>query len=218
MWSCYVVHTCIHDHKQTLQQHHFSSWPGTPLFHFWMAFFLSHENLSRQGHNFKKKHCFFVLWLCHVKYTESALSLSLHSTSSSLSARPHTHLITTPWHGHNFKKKHFLSQTCLPQNTSVSTPNSLCPCFKFLARFFAEAPPISQNKTVSKVNFSVIHLVRIVCELTLSIIQTHYTQMTSFCLHLQKSFSKNNAPCVLLLLMPMRPFLNGSCLVRSLFP
>ena len=33
----------------------------------------------------------------------------------------------------------------------------------------------------------------------------------------QNTFSKNNAPCVLLSLMPMRPFLNGCCLVRVCF-
>ena len=38
-------------------------------------------------------------------------------------------------------------------------------------------------------NFSIIHLVGTVCELTFSIIQTHYTWTTLFCLHLQKSLS-----------------------------
>ena len=61
--------------------------------------------------------------------------------------------------------------------------------FRFLTRFFADAPPISQNEAVSKVNFSIIHLVRTVCELTFSIIQTHNTRTTLFCLHLRKSFS-----------------------------
>ena len=85
------------------------------------------------------------------------------------------------------------------------------------------APPINQYKTMSKVNFSIIYLVRTVCELTSSIIQKHYTQTTSFCLHLQKSFStehskttsKYNTPCVLLSLT--HPFLNGCCLVRVCF-
>ena len=97
----------------------------------------------------------------------------------------------------------------------------------FLPDFFADAPPISQNKTVSKVNFSIIHLVRTVCELTSSIIQTHYTRTTLFCLHLRKlfsiedrrtnTFSYSNVPCVLLSLMPMRRFLNSCCLVRVCF-
>ena len=60
---------------------------------------------------------------------------------------------------------------------------------RFFTRFFADAPPISQNKTVSKVNFSINHLVRTVCELTSSIIQTHYTQTTLFYLHVRKLFS-----------------------------
>ena len=34
---------------------------------------------------------------------------------------------------------------------------------------------------------------------------------------LRNTFSKNNAPCVLLSLMPMRPFLNGCCLVGVCF-
>ena len=69
--------------------------------------------------------------------------------------------------------------------------------FRFLTRsfffffffFFADAPPISQNEAVSKVNFSITHLVRTVCELKFSNIQMHYTRTTLFCLHLRKSFS-----------------------------
>ena len=85
--------------------------------------------------------------------------------------------------------------------------------FRFVTRvFFADAPPISQNETV--------------CELTFSIIQTNYARTTLFCSHLRRSFSikdhrthfsKNNALCVLLLLMLMRPFLNICCLVRVCF-
>ena len=93
---------------------------------------------------------------------------------------------------------------------SVSTLNSLCPYFlsvlrtayvcifclyskqptsifsDFLPDFLADSLPISQNKTKSKVNFSIIHLVRTVCQLTSSIIRTHYTRTTLFCLRLQK--------------------------------
>ena len=58
----------------------------------------------------------------------------------------------------------------------------------FWPDLFVDAPPISQNKTVSKVNFSSIHLVRTGCQLTFSIIQKNYTQTTLFCLHLRKSF------------------------------
>ena len=32
--------------------------------------------------------------------------------------------------------------------------------FRFLTGFFAVAPPISQNRTVSKVNFSIIQLLK----------------------------------------------------------
>ena len=44
----------------------------------------------------------------------------------------------------------------------------------FWPDFFVDAPQINQNKTVSKDNFSTIHLVRTVCEFKCSIIQTHY--------------------------------------------
>ena len=56
--------------------------------------------------------------------------------------------------------------------------------FRFLTGFFADAPPISQSKTVSKVNFSTIHHAETVCELTYLIIQMHYTWTTLFWLHL----------------------------------
>ena len=120
------------------------------------------------------------------------------------------------------------AQTCLPQNTSVRTLNSPCPYFQIFDQiFFADASPISQNEAVSKVNFFIIHLVRTVCELTFSIIQTPYTQTTLFCLHRsakfvldrrpQNTFSKNNAPCVFISLMQTRPFLNNCCLVGVCF-
>ena len=71
-------------------------------------------------------------------------------------------------------------------------PTAYVRSFTFLTFFFffflADVPPISQNKTVSQVNFSITHLVRTVCELTSSIIQTHYTQTTLFCLYLRKLF------------------------------
>ena len=47
----------------------------------------------------------------------------------------------------------------------------------FFPGVFADAPPITQNKTVSKVNFSIIHLVRTVCELTSSIRRTTLRQL-----------------------------------------
>ena len=57
-------------------------------------------------------------------------------------------------------------------------------------------------KTVSKVNFSIIHLVT-VSELTSLIIQTHYT-WTTLCLHLQKSLT-------------IKHFLQKQCNVRAAF-
>ena len=81
------------------------------------------------------------------------------------------------------------NQTCLPQNTSLSVlQTAYVRIFRFLTRFFADVPPISQNKTVPNVNFSIIHLAKTVCELTFSIIQSHCTRTTLFCLQLQKSF------------------------------
>ena len=52
----------------------------------------------------------------------------------------------------------------------------------------------STKAKVSNDNFSIIHLVRTVCELTslINIIQMHYTRMILFCLHLRKSFSIEN--------------------------
>ena len=81
-------------------------------------------------------------------------------------------------------------QTCLPQNISVCTPNSLCPYFRIFDRIIVLMhPPISQNEAVSMVNFSIIRLVRAVCELAFSVIQAHYARTTLLCLHLRKSFS-----------------------------
>ena len=81
--------------------------------------------------------------------------------------------------------------------TDLPTPKYFCPYSEqpmsifsdFWPAYFADAPPNSQNKAVSKVKFSNIHLVRTGCQLTFSIIQTYYNQTTLFCLHLQKSFS-----------------------------
>ena len=48
-------------------------------------------------------------------------------------------------------------------------------CFVlFFCFFFADAPPINQDKKVSKDNFSIMYLLRTVCELTFSIKQMHY--------------------------------------------
>ena len=46
--------------------------------------------------------------------------------------------------------------------------------FCLVLLYFADVSPISQDKKVSKGNFSIIYLSRTVCELTFSIKQTHY--------------------------------------------
>ena len=83
-------------------------------------------------------------------------------------------------------KQHNTNQTCLPKNTSVRTTNSLCPYFQIFDRIFLR---MHHQSVMKKVTFSIIHFVRTVCELIFSILQTHYTQMTLFCLHLRKLFS-----------------------------
>ena len=115
-------------------------------------------------------------------------------------------------------------QTCLPQKSSVSTSYSLCPYFQifdwiffFFFFFFADAPQISWKRKLSKENIFIIYLVRKVCELTFSFIQIHYKTGTLSCSdafilsisaqvvldqRMQNTFSKSNARCVLLSLMP----------------
>ena len=100
-------------------------------------------------------------------------SVHTHTITSKVSVHVYTH---TPLH-------QTLQQTCLPHNTSVSTPNSLCPYFQIFDQIFVCGCTTNQSK-----QNSVIHRVCKICELTSSI-QTHYTQTTLFCLHLQKSFS-----------------------------
>ena len=88
-----------------------------------------------------------------------------------------------------------LSQTCYPK-IHLSELQTVCVCiFRviiglfswfcflflfvclvcFVFCFFADAPPFYQDKKkVSKDNFSIIYLLRTVCELTFSIKQMHY--------------------------------------------
>ena len=112
--------------------------------------------------------------------------------------------------------------------TSVCTLNSLCPYFQFFFTRFslAGAPPISQNKNSVKGQFFYLSSCK-------NSVWTHifnYTDVLhsdNFILFTsvkvvvdwrpQNTFSKNNAPCVLLLLMLTRPFLNACCLVRVCF-
>ena len=82
-----------------------------------------------------------------------------------------------------------LSQTRLPQ-IHLSVLQTVCVrIFRFmiglfslfclvLLFFFADVPPISQDKKVSKGNFSITYLSRTVCELTFSIKQMHYKNGT----------------------------------------
>ena len=79
-----------------------------------------------------------------------------------------------------------LSQACYPK-IHLSVLQTVCVCiFRFIiglfsffflfcfASFFSDAPPFNQDKKVSKDNFSIIYLLRTVCELTFSIKQMHY--------------------------------------------
>ena len=58
--------------------------------------------------------------------------------------------------------------------------------FRFLTRLFCGCTTNQSKQSSVKGICSNIRLVRTVCELTFSIIQTHYTRTTLFCLHLQK--------------------------------
>ena len=101
-----------------------------------------------------------------------------------------------------------LWQTCLPQNTSVSTPKQTK---NVKGHFFCHS-----SRRVPE------HFQSYRCTAKLAHCNTW---MPSFCLHLLKSFrqrlqntfSKSNAPCVQLLLMPTRPFLDGCCLIGACF-
>ena len=91
--------------------------------------------------------------------------------------------------------------------------------FRFLTGFFVAVT------NQSKINFSIINLVRTECELIFNYTDALHSE-DLFCLHLQTSFlikdsttlfQKNNAPRVLLSLMPTCPFLNVCCLVGVCF-
>ena len=89
---------------------------------------------------------------------------------------------------HRMKRRSGLGRLPTPKYFCLCSQQPMSIFSDFLPDFFSEAPPISQNEAMSKVNFSIIHLVRTVCELTFTIIQTHYTQTTLICLRLRKSF------------------------------
>ena len=116
-------------------------------------------------------------------------------------------------------------QTCLFQNTSVSTPKSLSPYFRFLTGFFWGCTT-NQSKQNSVKGQCFCHSS---CKNSVSthifnyIDSLHFDDFILFTsakvvLHQrpQNTFSKNNAPCLLLSLMPTRPFLNICSLVASL--
>ena len=116
------------------------------------------------------------------------------------------------------------NQTCLPQNTSVRTLNSLCPCFQIFDRIFLRMHNQSvKMKQCKRSIFLSFHLARTVCELTSSdtLHSDNFILLTSAKVVLnrrpQNTFSKNNTLCVLLLLTLTLPSLNGSCLVRVCF-
>ena len=97
--------------------------------------------------------------------------------------------------------------------------------FRFFTRFFVYAPPINQNKSVkgqlfyhsSCKNSVWTHIPNY----TDSLHSDDFILFTSakVVLHwrTQNTFSKSNAPCVLLSLMLTPPFLNGCCLIGVCF-
>ena len=116
-------------------------------------------------------------------------------------------------------------QTCLPQNTSVTAPNCPCLYFQIFHQIFLRMHHQSKQNSVKGQFFY--------CSSCKKSVRTHIFSFTD-ALHLhdfilftsvkvvldrrpQNTFSKNNAPCVLLSLMPMHPFLNKSCLVGVCF-
>ena len=113
--------------------------------------------------------------------------------------------------------------------TDLPTPKYFCPyseqTMSVFPDFWQDFLRIHQQSVkikVSKVNFSINKLVtNSVWTHIFNLIQRHYTWTTLFCLCLRKSFSiedrrtlcpNNNAPCVLLSLMPTCPSLKGCCL------
>ena len=123
-------------------------------------------------------------------------------------------------------------QCALTHRTDLPTPKYFCQyseqsvhIFRFFTGFFCGSPPLSQNKTVSKVNF----FYHSSCK---NNVRTHiftYTETLhsdDFILftfvkvilnwRTHNTFSKSNAPCVLFSLMPP-PFLNDCCLVAVCF-
>ena len=140
----------------------------------------------------------------------------------------------TPFQWHPLRQTQV--QTCLPKNTSVSAPNSLCPYFQISYQIFflggegvGVGHTTTQNKSV-KGQFFFNHLS---CKNSVWTNIFNYIDAlhTGILWHLgafilftsakvvadqrpQNTSSKSNAPCVL---MPTCPSLNGCCLVGACF-
>ena len=118
---------------------------------------------------------------------------------------------------------HKHQQTCLPQ---LRTPNSLCPYFQISDQIFCRCTTSQSKQNSAKGQF--FH--HSSCKNSVSTHIFNYTDalhLDDFILftsakvvldrRLQNTFSNHNAPCVLLSLTPMCPFLNSCCLVSVCF-
>ena len=161
------THTHIHAHMLKHTQTYTCACKVT-LPYLTLPYMHTHTCLSTYTHTAKHTH------------THTQLSTHTHTlkhTQTHLSTYTHTHTHT-----------HTHTRPAYPKILLSILRTVYVLILRFLTGFFADAPSISQNEAVSKVKFSTIYLVRTVSELTFSIIQTHYTRTTLFCLHLRKSF------------------------------
>ena len=118
-------------------------------------------------------------------------------------------------------------QTCLPQNTSVRAPNRLCLYFQIFDQIFCGCTTNhwKQNSVKGQIFYhSTSKKQSVNSHLQFNTDALHsdgFILFTSVKVILdrrpQNTFSKNNALCVLLSLMPTHPFLNGCCLVGVCF-
>ena len=126
-------------------------------------------------------------------------------------------------------------QTCLPQSTSVSTPNSMCPYFQISDGFFSMHHQSIKTKQKSVKGQHFYNSLQEQCvnsHFQLYRRTTELHTMTLGCLfrlflftsakvvldqRLQNIFSKRNAPHELLSLIPTHSFLNGCCLASLHF-
>ena len=120
-----------------------------------------------------------------------------------------------------------LRQTRPTQNTSVRTPNSLCPYFQIFDWIFVCGCTTNQSKQNSVKGQFFYHSS---CKNSVCTHILNYTDVLhsdDFILFTpakvildqrrQNTFSKNDAPCLLFSPMPTRLFLNGCCLVGVCF-